>query len=719
MEEQLRRALATANGYSSESIDLSTLPPIYILPRLLDPELLLATKDLLTRCGASVTQDAGAARVFLGKVEQKRRAMFELRSLQVITEEVPVPAARRTVPITEPVRKKQKLDRSVNVEAVKLEDSSTESEPDAEVKVKSTQRGSTPAISEANGNMTDRALLDLSVPEGVLVVITPEWLDDCMAAGEALPLEKYTVYIGSRLAPTTPTKAPSQQPLSSSSPAEPAESQTSILSRARAELGPSRGQTSQAWASSSQHRQKGSHHHPNNTNTPTPHSQIPTLLHQTTSEHDFARPSDLPPAPDWVTRQSTYSCERNTPETSPNTPFIDQLKIIRLARKLTADEIGVRAYSTSIAAIAAYPHPITNGAEILRLPGCDQKIAALWLEWREKNSPDRHSPSPVPKSETTTTEAPNSEHQGDVLITAAREATDDPKLQVLRTFYNIWGVGEKTARQFYATGWRDLDDVVEYGWASLSRVQQIGVKYYEEFQCTIPRREVESIAGEIHGAVQRVVKDAEGVRSCIVGGYRRGKEQSGDVDVIVTHLDEGETIDLIQGIVKELVDTGWVTHELSTTTSGSRRGQATLPYRGAGGGHGFDTLDKALVVWQDPRWEGRDELGKDAPAEVVRKKNPNVHRRVDIIVAPWSKIGCAVLGWSAGTTFERDLRRYAKKEKGWKFDSSGVRDRATGNEVDLEMVGKKGRYETVEEAERRVFEGFGLVYREPWERCTG
>jgi DNA polymerase IV len=30
-----------------------------------------------------------------------------------------------------------------------------------------------------------------------------------------------------------------------------------------------------------------------------------------------------------------------------------------------------------------------------------------------------------------------------------------------------------------------------------------------------------------------------------------------------------------------------------------------------------------------------------------------------------------------------------------------------------------GRAKTMIEAEKRVFEGLGLTYREPWERCTG
>lgn len=123
---------------------------------------------------------------------------------------------------------------------------------------------------------------------------------------------------------------------------------------------------------------------------------------------------------------------------------------------------------------------------------------------------------------------------------------------------------------------------------------------------------------------------------------------------------------------------------------------------------GFDTLDKALVVWQDPNFKPTE----DSP------NNPNPHRRVDILISPWKTVGCAVLGWTSETTFQRDLRRYCKV-KGLKFDSSGIRSRqAPYDWVDLEDGGR-GKPQTMEEAERRVFEGLGLTWRPPEERCTG
>jgi DNA polymerase IV len=315
--------------------------------------------------------------------------------------------------------------------------------------------------------------------------------------------------------------------------------------------------------------------------------------------------------------------------------------------------------------------------EVARLPGCGPKIAVLYQEFKDNGE-----------------------------IKEAKDAESDQKLITLKVFYEIWGVAETTAREFYNKGWRDLDDIVEFGWESLSRVQQIGVKYYEEFQLKIPRSEVEQIANVI---ISHANKIQPGFQIVIVGGYRRGKEWSGDVDVILSHPDESATYNFVEKIVLSLEESNFITHTLTLSVKNSERGQTPVAWKGNDKrGSGFDTLDKALVVWQDPA------RGKTHG----QSKNPNPHRRVDIIISPWKTTGCAVLGWTSGTTFQRDLRRYCKKERSLKFDSSGIRSRMDGTWVDLEDGGQ-GKAPDMLTAERRVFAGLELEWRSPEERCTG
>ena len=407
--------------------------------------------------------------------------------------------------------------------------------------------------------------------------------------------------------------------------------------------------------------------------------------HDSGSETEGSAPMSTE-MPEWVKHKKIYACERSTPPDSPNADFMAQLKRVRLARVLIEDEVGVRAYSTSIASLAAFPRRLSSPREVLALPGCDRKIARLFREYKQSGH-----------------------------IKAAEQIKDDPALSVIADFYEIFGVGARTAREFYYDrGWRSTDDIIEKGWEVLSRSQQVGLKYYDEFARKIPRSEVEYIASVVTYHARQLVD--ERLECVIVGGYRRGKAESGDVDLILSHRREDVTSHLITPLVHALERAGWITHLLSLSERNSARDQAPIPIRPRDQrGSGFDTLDKALAVWQDPTWGSKEtDLAADPEA-----RNPNPHRRVDIIISPWRTVGCAVTGWSSGTTFQRDLRRYAKHAKGWKFDSSGVRDRVTGQWIDLERwTDEKTRAKTWQEAERRVFEGLGLEWKTPEERCT-
>lgn len=719
------------------TLDLSGLPPIFVLNTHLSETELHETEDALIAHGASITYDIIEAHLILGNISKERRARFELKCHKVSTQELddekePVASSLLDTSAVQvpPAKRRRLIDGQkpsarvpVDLEgdntsstAASTMDSSTDDEGDAAMKPMSqlsiTEGSRSPSPNSASPVQSREFAPRLFNPEDFrskVKVVKLEWLHQSLSAKKPQPFEPYTIF-EARLLPLE-NSGSSQKPVQSSKadsstlkPSEPPERKTEaakgVMERAKADADTNIKPTTswarpkdrinntakqafagRRFASFAQAASQRSH---KSVTRPT------KLLHQTTSEHDADFESSSQALPDWVRENKIYSCERATPPHSPNQAFIEQLKRIKLARLLTGDEVGVRAYSTSIASLAAYPNPFKSAREILRLPGCDQKIAQLFQEWQSS----------------------------DGQIQAVADIDTDPDMQVLQLFYEIWGVGAHTAREFYYDRkWRDLDDIIEQGWRSLTRVQQIGVKYYDELQLRIPRSEVESIAATIAAHARRLTDPS--VEAIIVGGHRRGKPESGDVDVILTHRSQAVTHNLVADVVASLESSGHITHVLTLALTNSARDQQPLPARSLHprpAGHGFDTLDKALLVWQDPAWPTRaTDLATDPAA-----KNPAPHRRVDIIVSPWRTIGCAVAGWTSGTTFQRDLRRYAKKVKGWKFDSSGVRERASGRWVDLEGWADEGtRCLDWREAERRVFEGLGLVWREPEDRCTG
>ena len=761
-----------------EALDLSVLPPIFVFPTRLSVDELHETEDALLDRHAPLTYDATEARLFVGKVGTKRRAELELRTRGVWTEGLEednnkrdvheLPAGDGEMDETPPRKKKRRGERSDGDDGDERDDSlagltkaaasekvAAEEESETEVESETEdegrivtplqQRGDSRGLGLGSSTGSGSGLVTptndckiMSCNDGARVagldaedhvkVLNLQWLQTSIQERRLVDVDDYLVYKARRVASVdiaaTVRKQDSGYGQSdttngnvASTPPVLSDVAKGILERARMDA-ENEGKDARQERTFTHGPRKLGRRGRGAEDRFSSHSVAPktTLLQRTTSDNEEEATKEIPQPPDWVKEQRLYSCERSTPFNSPNEAFVDELKKIRLARILTEDEIGVRAYSTSIASVAAYPYKIRLPREIIALPGCDVKIANLWIEWTNN----------------------------DGVIEAVRDAENDETLKTLRIFYNIWGVGATTAREFYNQGWRDLDDIVEHGWNTLTRVQQIGVKYYDEFNEPIPRHEVEAIGRTIHEAAVRARDD--GIETCIVGGHRRGKSASGDVDVIVSHRRFEATANLVTDIVAELETSGHVTHTLLLSLAETERGQATLPYRsGNAAGHGFDSLDKALLVWQDPssvdgvaksevrvddaitqekKGEGEEQHNHKKTTKHASKissssSSSTLHRRVDIIISPWRTVGCAVLGWSGGTTFQRDLRRYARTVKGWKFDSSGIRDRATGMVMNLEGEDGVGKGLGMEDAERKVFEGLGLTYREPRERCTG
>ena len=64
--------------------------------------------------------------------------------------------------------------------------------------------------------------------------------------------------------------------------------------------------------------------------------------------------------------------------------------------------------------------------DVARLPGCGAKIAVLYQQWLDTGQ-----------------------------LKEVRDASADPKLETLKLFYEIWGVGDTTARAIYKKGSAD------------------------------------------------------------------------------------------------------------------------------------------------------------------------------------------------------------------------------------------------------------------------
>lgn len=289
------------------------LPAIFLLSTHLQPAEQHELEDKIP----SLTYDVNEAEIVLGKISRRERALFELRRLQLDT--VPVDAERQDVgaehvddePATEPSPKRRKLS----------------------------------ALGTSTGARDDGSAADATAAtKDTVKVVKLSWLTDSITKGALMPTAEYLVYEGVKHT----TKR--QNDAGSGIVGHQRESGKGILDRAAEDYTGISPSTPSLQSKSN----KSAGRYPSNARPGRGTGQHPTLARESTFEHDVK----LPGVPEYL--HTTYSCQRPTPVDPPNSQFIEELKSIRLLRLLQGDQIGVRAYSTSVSALSAYPHEIQS-----------------------------------------------------------------------------------------------------------------------------------------------------------------------------------------------------------------------------------------------------------------------------------------------------------------------------------------------------------------------
>ncbi|EKM53596.1 uncharacterized protein PHACADRAFT_176005 [Phanerochaete carnosa HHB-10118-sp] len=387
--------------------------------------------------------------------------------------------------------------------------------------------------------------------------------------------------------------------------------------------------------------------------TPAPKSKLavagPSTLARPIPSHLLPLAPPIPTELSKLRYASKYACQRASPLICLNQALAVELDIIKRSRALEGEERSALSYSRAISAIKAYPRRITSIRQVEELS-----------------------------------------HVGTI--------ANSERFKALSLFSSIYGIGPSTARRLYALGLRTVDDLEVYfgvepeeeesqlvelehherfGRASESGLGETWIKIAlglrNDFELMIPRAEVEEMG--------RVVMDElniveHGCVSTIVGGYRRGKPQSNDVDIVFTHPDPTKSKGLCKRFVHHLHKKGMVTHVMHLSGFHGHNPLRTTHW---------DSLEKALTVFILP------------PSSPFYK---GTRRRMDLIFAQPEVYWCAVIGWSGSIMFQRDIRQWAKDKKGMKFDSSGITRR-----YDSKPFYPK--------TEKEVFDLFGLEWVDP------
>jgi DNA polymerase/3'-5' exonuclease PolX len=164
-------------------------------------------------------------------------------------------------------------------------------------------------------------------------------------------------------------------------------------------------------------------------------------------------------------------------------------------------------------------------------------------------------------------------------LASAEHAGANPQFAAYDALLGVYGVGPVKARGLIDAGIMNIDALraeVARNPKLLTAAQKLGLQYYEDTQERIPRAEMME-----HEAVLRRAFCAAGLTMQVVGSYRRGLANSGDIDCLVSSGVAGmsETVmkTTFRGVVERLIADGYIVGVLA-------KGDAkTLAYATVGG----------------------------------------------------------------------------------------------------------------------------------------
>ena len=123
----------------------------------------------------------------------------------------------------------------------------------------------------------------------------------------------------------------------------------------------------------------------------------------------------------------------------------------------------------------------------------------------------------------------------------------------------VYGIGPKKAAELVEKGITTIDMLREKQDEVLNETQKIGLLYYEDILKRIPRSEIDQYADIFEKIFKKnIVVDTESVFE-IVGSYRRGAENSGDIDVIIT----SDSVTVFKKFIDMLMKEGIIVEVLS------------------------------------------------------------------------------------------------------------------------------------------------------------
>jgi len=214
--------------------------------------------------------------------------------------------------------------------------------------------------------------------------------------------------------------------------------------------------------------------------------------------------------------------------------IIQALDILRKRDVADKQPFKARAYQTVITQLKQRVEPVTAWEDVATMKGMGEKIEKKVKEILETGH-----------------------------LRSAEKAKELYPIDALDAFQNIYGVGPAKATDLTKEGFRTIAELraaVEKNPKLLNDKQKIGLQYYEHLLQRIPRAEMEEHRDILfHYLPQPFTGE-------IVGSFRRGAVNSGDIDVLIrvpNGMTTAEVKKQLANYVEYLTKTGYIKEVLA------------------------------------------------------------------------------------------------------------------------------------------------------------
>jgi len=150
---------------------------------------------------------------------------------------------------------------------------------------------------------------------------------------------------------------------------------------------------------------------------------------------------------------------------------------------------------------------------------------------------------------TDVTQLKGRQHIGKTIMKKFKEYIDTGTLKLLERernnpahlFTKVYGIGPKKAKQLVEKeGITTIDQLRSRSEELLTSAQKAGLRHYDDILKRIPRREIDKYQKKLQNIFKKVANPNSTLE--IVGSYRRGAQNSGDIDIIISDPDDDKTV---------------------------------------------------------------------------------------------------------------------------------------------------------------------------------